>query len=193
MESIKTKTDDALRQAAEQCLSDIMNQTLDVGQLIHKFIVSKMHVHLGQKDTPAGIRKCLREKLNDPCLYSTICRWIQAVLIEITLQLTHGDWSLTVLLQFNRFHQDGWGNIAAAFSEQQAPSMSEMKRRCEELLEARVISLKKPRQNQNVEKTYQNIKQKLREIEPDKLMDLMDEIEAILVQKTQPQTEKMEK
>ena len=71
--------------------------------------------------------------------------------------------------------------------------MSEMKRRCEELLEARVISLKKPRQNQNVEKTYQNIKQKLREIEPDKLMDLMDEIEAILVQKTQPQTEKMEK
>tara|TARA_R110002012_G_scaffold9815_4_gene45594 strand:+ start:29147 stop:29707 length:561 start_codon:yes stop_codon:yes gene_type:complete len=186
MESIKTETDDALRQAAEQCLSDIMNQTLDVGQLIHKFIVSKMHVHLGQKDTPAGIRKCLREKLNDPCLYSTICRWIQASLIEIKLKLPHGVWSLTVLLQLNRFHHDGWANILAVFSEQQAPSMSEMKLRCEELLADGVISLKKPRQNQNVEKTYQNLRQKLREIEPEKLMDLMSEIESILDQKTQP-------
>ncbi|GAC07832.1 MAG: hypothetical protein CL578_02000 [Alteromonadaceae bacterium] len=193
MESIKTETDDALRQAAEQCLSDIMNQTLDVGQLIHKFIVSKMHVHLGQKDTPAGIRKCLREKLNDPCLYSTICRWIQASLIEIKLKLPHDVWSLTVLLQFNRFHHDDWANILAVFSEQQAPSMSEMKLRCEELLADGVISLKKPRQNQNVEKTYQNLRQKLREIEPEKLMDLMSEIESILDQKTQPQTEKMEK
>jgi hypothetical protein len=71
--------------------------------------------------------------------------------------------------------------------------MSEMKLRCEELLADGVISLKKPRQNQNVEKTYQNLRQKLREIEPEKLMDLMSEIESILDQKTQPQTEKMEK
>ncbi|MEI8650974.1 hypothetical protein P4S73_28895 [Paraglaciecola sp. Hal342] len=47
---------------------------------------------------------------------------------------------------------DDWANILAVFSEQQAPSMSEMKLRCEELLADGVISLKKPRQNQNVEK-----------------------------------------
>ena len=133
-----------LEREAKKCLKDMRKMYDETGKLTRLFLSKKMHMHLGYKDTPRDIRKCLKEHLNDPSLYSTICRWIQAIRIEEALKLEHELWSLTVLLEFNRYEENGWERIANQFADQEVPpTMNEFKKACVDLLNNQEIALRK--------------------------------------------------
>ena len=96
---------------AKEALDSMKKHTGELRKAIRYFIQQKLHCALGYKDSDSGLRKCLKEKLEDESLYSTLCRWLQAFHVERTLKLEENVWPLTVLLAFYKYEENGWKKI----------------------------------------------------------------------------------
>ncbi|MEQ5808923.1 hypothetical protein J3369_16075 [Alteromonas sp. NFXS44] len=174
---------------ANRCLDDIKHQPGVLRDLVRTFHDKKLYLHIGAgkyEDSKKGMRKCLKNELDDKRLYSSVCRWIQAFYVEDSVKLKKNAWPLTILLKFYRYKPEGWQSIADEFKNQGVPSMDEFENRCNELLENGEISLKRePRATDN-KTVIEKFKQIISQLERNELMEIYDELGSHIDRLTSP-------
>lgn len=169
---------------AKYVLDSMKKHTGELRKAIRYFMQQKLHCDLGYKDSDSGLRKCLKEKLEDESLYSTLCRWLQAFHVERTLKLEENVWPLTVLLAFYKYEEGGWKKIYEKLSEQSNTSMKEFEEVCRELLRDREIKLKREPKPQDYEKIADKFKEIMAQLDKSKITEIINELQILLSDKS---------
>jgi len=170
---------------AIQHLNSMKKAADSLRQLVHEFLLKKMHVVLKKEDSLKGARACLKSQL--PSQYSSLCRKLNAAYVEIELGIRHGKWSVNTLLEFFRYVEEDWGVILKSVGASSSPSVEDFKAKCEQLLALDKIRLKNASSKENIsEKSYAKIMECLPNITSDMLDSLHAEIENRLDSETQP-------
>ena len=169
---------------ANDTLDSMKKHTGKLRKAIRYFIQQKLHCALGYKDSDCGLRKCLKEKLEDESLYSTLCRWLQAFQVERTLKLEENVWPLTVLLAFYKYEENGWKKIYEKLSEQPNISMKGFEEVCRELLRDREIKLKREPKPQDYEKIADKFKEIMAQLDKSKITEIINELQILLSDKS---------
>ncbi len=156
----------------------------ELRKAIHYFMQKKLHCELGYEDSDSGLRKCLKEKLEDERLYSTLCRWLQAFHVERTLNLEENVWPLTVLLAFYKYEEKGWKKIYEKLSKKSNTSMKEFEEVCRELLRDREIKLKREPKPQDYEKIADKFKEIMAQLDKSKITEIINELQILLSDKS---------
>ena len=171
-------------QEAKDALDSMKKHSDKLRKAIRCFMQRKLHCELGYEDSDSGLRKCLKEELEDESLYSTLCRWLQSFYVERSLKLDENKWPLTVLLAFYKYEEDGWKKIYKKLCEQSNTSMKGFEEVCRELLRDREIKLKREPKPQVYEKIADKFKEIMAQLDKSKITEIINELQILLSDKS---------
>lgn len=179
MQNATDFNEDSLVNEANSCLDKIKQHPGVLRDLVRTFHDNKLHLYIAAgkyEDNTKGMRKCLKNELDDKRLYSSVCRWLQAFHVEDSVKIGKDSWPLTILLKFYRYKSDGWQKIADEFENKDVPSMDEFENCCIELLEQGEISLKRQPSTTYNKAIVSKFMQIFPELEENKKTEIFEEL-----------------